>query len=306
MGFIRRFLQRHPTLELFIQKVIKDNITFLASAVAWSLLTSLVPIVVGLVAISSIFLRDPSAQQTVVDHLSYALQGTLQPSDIRHIVTNSIQHRGLLALIGIIGILWGGSKVGGSFSTVFQPIFEVNGRDFLREKALDLGMIVVFVALMLVIIVSTTAGALVTRLFPIAPIPGGTAFLIGTPISLAAAFLLFTVLYMAFPNAQPRFTVRNVWRGALTAAVLFQILSFIWPLYTKVGHFSRYSAVIAPMIVLAAWIYFFSLILMVGAEIVAFTAIEQANRAGQPVGPQPENVVPAHTMMRDDIDHVAT
>jgi YihY family inner membrane protein len=304
MKFVSNLLHRHPSLNLFIHKVMQDNITFLASAVAWTLLTSVVPIVVGLVATSSLLLHDPPSQRAVVDHLSGALQGTLQPQDIRQLVSTSIRHRGVLALIGIVGILWGGSNVGGVFSTVFQPIFEVNGRDFLKEKLLDLGMIVIFVALMLVIVVATTAGAIITRLFPTAPIPGERAFLIGTTISLAAAFLLFVVLYLVFPNAQPRFTVAHVWRGALVAAILFQILSFMWPLYTQISHFSRYGAVIAPMIVLAAWIYFFSLILMVGAEIVAFRAIREANRTGRPIGPQPQNFVPSHTMMRDDIDHV--
>jgi membrane protein len=305
MGFISGFFHKHPSLNLFIHKVMQDNITFLASAVAWTLLTSVVPIVVGLVAISSLFLRDPASQRAIVDHLSNALQGTLQPQDIKQLVTTSIQHSGILALIGIVGILWGGSNVGGAFSTVFQPIFEVNGRDFLKEKLLDVGMIFVFVALMIVIVVSTTAGALLTHLFPSTPIPGGTAFLIGTAVSLAAAFLLFAILYLVFPNSQPRFRLEHVWQGALIAAILFQILSFMWPLYTQISHFSRYGAVIAPMIVLAAWIYFFALILMVGAEIVAFKAIQEANRRGQSVGPQPHNFVPSHTMMRDDIDSVA-
>jgi YihY family inner membrane protein len=257
MRFISNFLHRHPSLDLFLQKVMRDNITFLASAVAWTLLTSVVPIVVGLVAISNLFLRDPASQRAVVDHLSNALQGTLTPHDIQDLVTTSIQHSGVLAIIGIVGILYGGSNVGGAFSTVFQPIFEVNGRDFLKEKVLDVGMIVIFVALMVIIIVATTAGAIVSRLFPTAPIPGGTAFLIGIPISLAAAFLLFAVLYLVFPNPKPRFTLAQVWQGSLVAAILFQMLSFIWPLYTHVSHFSRYGAVIAPMIVLAAWIYFF-------------------------------------------------
>lgn len=282
-----------------------DNITFLASAVAWTLLTSVVPIVVGLIAISNLFLRDPASQRAVIDHLSNALQGTLTPRELKDLVMASIQHSGVLLITGIAGILYGGSNVGGTFSTVFQPIFEVNGRDFLKEKALDVSMIFVFVVLMVIIVVATTAGAVVSRFFPTAPIPGGTAFLIGIPISLAAAFLLFSVLYLVFPNPKPRFKLAHVWRGALVAAILFQILSFIWPLYTHLSHFSRYGAVIAPMIVLATWIYFFSLILMVGAEIVAFKAIQEANRAGQAVGPTPQNFVPSHTMMRDDIDHVA-
>jgi uncharacterized BrkB/YihY/UPF0761 family membrane protein len=60
MRFISDFLRRHPSLDLFMQKVMRDNITFLAPAVAWTLLTSVVPIVVGLMAISNLFLRDPA------------------------------------------------------------------------------------------------------------------------------------------------------------------------------------------------------------------------------------------------------
>lgn len=305
MGRIKRFIQHHPKLDLFLRKILKDNITFLASAVAWSLLTSVGPIMVGLVAISGFVLRDPTIQASVVAHLSYALQGVLQPHDISTLVKTSTRNRGLLSIIGFLGIVWGGSNVGGTISTVFQPVFEVNGRDFPKEKLLDIGMIIVFAVLMMVIIVSTTAGALITRLFPSIPTPGGTAFLVGIAVSLTAAVLLFAVLYLVFPNAQPRFKLTNVWEGALTAAVLFQALSLIWPIYAHVSHFSRYGAVLTPLIILAAWIYFFALILMVGAEIVAFKAIGEANRTGQPVGPEPQNFVPQHTMMRDDADHTA-
>src|SRR5689334_5142760 len=120
-GFISEFRRRHPKLTLFGEKLFKDNVTFLAAAVSWRLLTSIVPILVGLVAISSLFLHDPATQRSVIDHLSNALQGTLHPQEIRQIVTGSIQHTGVFAIIGIIGILWGGTNVGNAFSTVFQP-----------------------------------------------------------------------------------------------------------------------------------------------------------------------------------------
>ena len=98
MRFMTDIVHRHPDLDLFIRKVMQDNITFLASAVAWTLLTSVVPIIVGLVAISSLLLRDPASQRAVVDHLSSGLQGTLQPQDINRLVATSIQHRGVLVL----------------------------------------------------------------------------------------------------------------------------------------------------------------------------------------------------------------
>jgi membrane protein len=292
----------HPSLGAFIKKLGKDNIGMLAAFVSWSVLTSLVPIVVGLVAISGIFMQSPSAQQSVVNHLSQALQGALSTKEIQSVVRTSTQHAGLFGIIGFLGILWGGSNVGGSLSTAFQAIFEVNGRNFFKEKLLDVGMIFVFTALMIVILVGTTAGALLNKLFASFPLPGVTQFIIGTAISLIAAFLLFASIYLAFPNIQPHLRLNNVWRGALLSAVLFQILSYIWPIYANFSHFQRYGAVFFPILVLTAWIYFFSMITMFGAELVAVGAIREAQSQDESVGPSPQNNVPQHEVLRGGKD----
>ena len=114
--------REHPTVKSFFSKIMKDNVGFLAAAVAWSALTSIVPILVGLLAISGLVLRSPNQQSQVVSHLSQALQGVLSKSEIQHLVNVSIQHAGLLGLIGLLGVLWGGANLGGAISTVFQPI----------------------------------------------------------------------------------------------------------------------------------------------------------------------------------------
>jgi len=120
------------------------------------------------------------------------------------------------------------------------------------EKLIDIGMIIVFTALMLVIIGATAAGALLNRLISSFQVPGIVEFLVGTIIALAAAFLLFAVIYVAFPNTEPRFRLGTIWPGAAIAAVLFELLTYIWPLYAHFSHFSRYGAVIFPLLVLTA------------------------------------------------------
>lgn len=291
--------RHHSGIRGFIEKYQKDNVGMLASVVAWSLLTSLVPIVVGLVAISGLFLRSPSAQQTVVTHLSQALQGALSSKDLQAIVHVSTNHTGLLGLIGFLGVFWGGSNVGGSISTAFQAIFEVQGRSFIKEKLMDVGMIFVFTVLLIIILVGTTAGAMLGKLASGFPIPGGAQFIIGTAISLGAAFLLFASIYSVFPNIQPRLKLANVWRGAILSAILFEILSYVWPIYARFSHFSRYGAVLVPLLILTAWLYFFAMITMIGAEVVAVSAIHEANRTGQEVGPRPQDTVPQHRVLRD-------
>jgi membrane protein len=297
-GFVTSFMDRHPNLKAFLQKVGKDNIGMLAAFVSWSTLTSIVPIIVGLVAISGLALRNPSAQASAVNSIHNATQGTFTKQEILSLVRLSTQHTGLLGVIGFLGILWGGSNLGGSISTAFQAIFETTGRNFIKEKLIDVGMIFVFTALMLVIVAGSAAGAVITSLVKNVPVPG-LVEAIGLAISLISAFILFMAIYLAFPSIKPPFKFGNVWKGALVSAALFTILSLIWPIYAHFQNFSKYGQLLSSILLLTAWIYFFSMITMVGAEVVAFAAIREAHDEGTEVGPAPQESVPQHKVLRD-------
>src|SRR5579862_361444 len=124
----------------FIRKWTKDNVGALTAIVSWNILTSLIPIIVGLVAISGFVLAgDAGLTRSVIRHLSASLHGVLTPKDIRDIVKASIRHKGALGIIGFVGALWGASNVGGAISTSFQAVFETAGRNFVKEKLLDIG-----------------------------------------------------------------------------------------------------------------------------------------------------------------------
>lgn len=281
-------MRPHP----FIHKLLKDNVTMLASVVAWGILSSVIPLALGLIAISGLLLNDPVRQRIIIETLSRALQHVLTSADLRALVHVVVLHLSLLGVLGALGILWGASNIGGAIATVFQPIFQVRGRPIWGQKLLDIGMIFVFTLLMLVIIIGTTSGALLDHLVARAPLNDVSSFVIGTGISLLASFLLFFVIYAVFPNIEHRFRVGHVWRGAAIAALLFQGLSYIWPLYVLVVHPQRYGAILAPIVILGVWIYFFALILVLGAEVVAFGALSQARAEGLLVGPAPDGTVP--------------
>lgn len=295
MGFITNFLDKHPDVKNFIDKVMRDNVGMLASVVAWSVLTSVVPILIGLLALTGIILHgNASAQQSVESHLAQAFGNEFSPTEMQSLIKLTVRHTVLLTILGFLGILWGGSYVGGSFSTVFQPIFHTRGRNFFREKLIDVSMIFVFAVLMIIIVAGTIAVALLNRLLTSVHVPGLALFLVGTAISLVAGFLLFALIYLVFPHTKPRFRFGHVWRGAAIAAVLFQILSYIFPIYSSLTHLTRYSVVIGSLLVLAAWIYFFALILVIGAEFVAIPALQEARRNGVGIGPPSDDTVPQH------------
>jgi uncharacterized BrkB/YihY/UPF0761 family membrane protein len=125
-------------------------------------------------------------------------------------------------------------------------------------------------------------------------------FAIGTVISILAAFLLFAAIYAVFPNVERRFKFTNVWKGALVAAILFEIVSYIWPIYAKFAHFQRDGAILGALVLLMAWVYFFSLIMLVGAEVVAIGALNEANKQDAAIGPRTDGSAPQHVVLRED------
>src|SRR5947209_6429102 len=160
---VRQITDERYTLGAFVTKLGADNVGMLAGFVSWSVLTAIIPTVVGIAALTSLFLQDPATEQQVIEHLSKALQGVLSPQDIENLVTTVTSMRGLFAIIGFFGLLWGSSNVGGSIATAFQAIFETAGRPFLKEKLLDLGMLLIMTATMLLILAGSFATAFLNK-----------------------------------------------------------------------------------------------------------------------------------------------
>jgi len=213
----------------------------------------------------------------------------LGPKYLERLVHLTIQHSGITALIGVVAVLWAADNVGFALSQSFQAMFEVRPRKFLQERLVHIGMFLVFVVLMFVIAAGTAA------LYHFG-FPGPLDVVLRTGFTLLASFALFAATYIVYPNTKKRFTLGKVWRGALLAAILFQLLTFIWPLYA--ANFSRYGGILFPLLVLTLWIYFFSFILLIGAEVVAVSAIEDAEKHHQAIGPGPDGSVPQHDALR--------
>jgi membrane protein len=83
------------------------------------------------------------------------------------------------------------------------------------------------------------------------------------------AFLLmlaiFILLYKFVPNAKTRW--RDVWPGAMLAAVFFEIARTLFIFYLE--HFANYQVIygtISSIVILMVWIYYSAFILIMGAE----------------------------------------
>ena len=78
-------------------------------------------------------------------------------------------------------------------------------------------------------------------------------------------FAVFLLLYKLIPNTRTYW--RDIWPGALLAAVLFEIARALFIFY--INNYANYQLIygsIASIIVLLVWIYYSAFIMILGAE----------------------------------------
>jgi YihY family inner membrane protein len=285
-------LEGHPTIKAYLDKVRKDNLRFLVSAVAWNIMISAVPITIAMIALSKLVFVGGKQDDKIERELSRAFQGVLQPHYLDRVASMTVHHSVELGLLSVVAGLWGAWNVGFALSQSFNAMFEVGSRPFLREKLIDIAMFFVLMVLMFGIVAATSTQGAVSQTIRQTSLPNSLTVALNTGVSLGCAFVLFGVIYGVYPNTHKRMKIAHVWQGALLAAVLFQLLTYIWPLYEQ--HFQKYGGLLFPLLVLLLWIYFFSFILVLGGEAVAIIAIRAGQESGEEVGPAPSDNVPEH------------
>jgi len=235
-----------------------------AILIAWQLLFSLFPLVVGMLSIAALVLRDPERQASIASSISS--QFPEQAGDLLSFITETRELGGIFGIVSIVGLLWSGSNLFGIMATIFDRFYGAADRSFASGKLMAFVMMAVYAVLVSVSVASTSmAGFVVGLSEDVIPFPiPNVALVLGWALSLGSAILMFLVLYRVVPNARLR--VWHVWRGAVLAGVLFVALTQVFPLYLHFlgGGFAAYKA-LGVFLLLMTWFYFLGMILCVGA-----------------------------------------
>ena len=253
-----------------VREMAEDDITHMAAGVAYYVLFSIFPLILGLISIMS-FLLEPEQIETLMgDVMSNFLPGSEQ--FIRDNVEAVIRLRGALGLISLLGMLWSASAMFGALNRAInrawdipkdRPIYIDKPRQLLM--ALSAGLLFT-ISLASATIARTSAHIVQSGL----PIPEFWVRTIGElilqAVSLSLMIVIFLLMYKLLPNTKTYW--RYIWPGALTSAILFEISKNFFILY--LDRFASYQNVygsIAPVIVLLFWTYVGSLNVLLGAEI---------------------------------------
>jgi membrane protein len=271
-----------------LQRYLDGNLTAWAAAVAYFAILSLFPLLLSLLTIVGLVLRDPARLAAVASGLVQ-----LFPSEASEPLLAALEgtreNVGLLGLVSLAGLIYGGAGLFGSLETVFDSIYRVPDRDFLAQKLMSTAMLLLF-ALFLLLFVATASAATALgtisaqalaaiwpgaeQMLAAAPLASGLGWL----VSLGWGFLLFLLVYWVVPNRS--FGFAQIWPGAFAAALLFLAITQLFPLYlTYLGHINRYGAAFALTFLLLAWFYFLAHILIFGAALNATIEAAQARAA---------------------------
>jgi membrane protein len=254
-------------------KFINDWSMNLTAMVSYNLLTSFFPLVLALITILALLPAVSNNTSHFASQINSVLPSEVGKSiDIASLLNSVNKEGGILGLVSIVGLLWGGTNLFGSIESAFAVIFRVKTRDFVAQKLMSLVMILLFVVLLpLSFISSLLLGSATTSLGTIMPggASGPVGLILGLATSLAALFVLFLAIYIVVPNIP--ISWRHAWRGALVAAVVMWVINTLFPYYTAhfVGTKQYGAAAIGSAIVTITWFWFFSLVLLVGAQVNA-------------------------------------
>lgn len=254
----------------------------LAGLLAYNFLTAIFPLLLGILALAAL-LAPASLIQQLAGKMNTVLPASLTSGaniNFYTILQGFRKASGITAVVSLVGLLWTGSNLFGVMENCFSIVFRTKTRGFLEQKVMSIAMIVIFAILApLAVVASSISGSVSGLTHAFGNVPGlGLVFAVGGyAVGVLLAFVLFFLIYLVVPNMA--INPRDVWRGALFAAVLFEIVNLAFPLYVRTQHsqFGQFALLLA---LLTFWFWVVSLILLLGAEMNSFAALGQRAAGG--------------------------
>ena len=261
-----------------LQKFIEDQAPNWAVLIAWNALFALFPIVVFMAAVMGILAGVIGESRTVycdaVQSQTTPLDCTLLsilPAQTVPGAFEAIHHfqeqKGLLIMVGVVGLLWGGSALFAAMEQAFAVIYHARPREFLHQKLMAVGMIVLFTVLAGLAV----ASSLVLPALPAIPgapllLKSGFSLVLQVAVGLLAGFILFASIYYVVPNRSQAW--RKVLPGAALAGVLFELVSLLFPTYIALTNsVATYGKTFGLFFVVMTFFFFLGLITMLGVEL---------------------------------------
>ncbi len=247
-----------------------------ATIIAWNLFFAFFPMVILAITAVGLVLHDPGTRATVEQQVlaafpsCHAQQSNGGTCQIISALDDFRRSTGVLAIVGILGLVWTGAGLFSAIENGLNSLYPCKSRGFLRQKLMSIAMVIIFVVMALPLLVS---GSLLSLLQSIPGLPGflhdGLAgLLLQLGAGIVDASVLFGAIYFVVPNRKQH--IRDTLPGAITAGVMFEVLTLVFPLYFKlVTNSPQWGQTFGLVFVLLFYFFLLGQIIMVGGAINA-------------------------------------
>jgi membrane protein len=268
-------------------KSLEDDIFFMAGAIAFNILVAMIPLLLLGVGVTGYALsaRVPDPVEATVAVVVEALPqggGGMDPSAlVRGLVAEALERRSGFTILGALFFIWLATRLVGSVRIALREIFDIGqDRGVIRGKIFDAQVVVLAVLLLTVnlgvtILLNAAVQLGVDALSLERPAVGWTRWILGQSIALASIWTLFFTAYRYLPAR--RIPWRTAWIAATFSAVLHEILkhSFSW-YATEIATYTTTWGNLATVAVLFFWIYYGSLVFILGGEVAQVYTMRKA------------------------------
>ena len=247
-----------------------------AGSMAYFAVLSIFQFLVLGVVIGSYLIGEGEARQFVIDNVSAG--SPIDAETVGGIIDSVIESRGAMSIISIGFLLWSALGIFSALSNGISRVFEnAPKRPFLKDKLVGLLLMgltgILAVASLVIGIVTGVLQEVASDV--LADLPGGgtVIWLIGLLAPVLLIFLAFWVIYKVVPNRPVGWG--EVMPGAVVAALLWTVLRFGFTWYaTSVANYESAFGPISTGITLLVFLYFASIIVLLGAEFARASALD--------------------------------
>jgi membrane protein len=259
---------------------IKDGASSMGAALAFYSAFSIAPLLLIVMAVAGLVYGADAARKAVVRQFA-ELIGPVGAEAVGGLLkaASAAETGGIATIIGVILLLLGATSVLVELENDLDRIWEAPPREdnglvsLVRVHVLSFGMILCIGFLLIVSLVAGSAVAALSARWDSSAF-GATGLLIADfALSVVIFTVLFGMLYKWLPNV--RIAWPDVWIGALTTSVLFNLGRLAIGAYLGRSATASAYAAAGSVLVLLLWLYYSAQIFLFGAE---FTWVHAKHR----------------------------
>ncbi len=276
-GTLRKLYEEIKFYAIGLYHRIDQHHLFLSGGgIAFSLFASIIPFTLIAFSVLGNILDSASVEQQLTNFLNTIIPYPEYAEKIHSIIMSRvpevIQYKTIAGYLGAGGLLFISSGLFSSLRTILNSIFHfTDDKHLLIGKLRDFGMVILLVIFLFLSVIGFPALNILTdmalesellKMFKLTPL---VKFMFSVGSTLVV-LMMFYIFYKIIPYAKLGKKVPLV--AALTATVLWELARQLFGYYiSNVATLNRIYGTYALLVIVAFWIYYSSILFLIGAEV---------------------------------------